>query len=72
MRRWLLWFWMLSKRLYKRASFVAILALIPIAVLALNVAAQADSGFFHVVLAQTDMTDPISTALVENLWRKSR
>ncbi len=70
MRRWLLWFWMLSKRLYKRASFVAILALIPIAVLALKVAAQADSGFLHVVLAQTDSNDPISTALVEKFMKE--
>lgn len=65
MRRWLRWLWMLSKRLYKRPAFLAILALIPIAVLALQVAAQADSGFFHVVLAQTDPADPVSSALVE-------
>lgn len=66
MSRWLRWFWMLSKRLYKRASFLAILALIPIAVLALKVAAQADSGFLHVVLAQTDASDPVSSALIKD------
>lgn len=65
MSRWLRWLWMLSKRLYKRASFLAILALIPIAVLALQMAAQADSGFLHVVLAQTDPADPISSALID-------
>lgn len=66
MTRWLRWLWMLSKRLYKRASFLAILALIPIAVVALQVAAQSDSGFLHVVLAQTDPDDPVSSALIED------
>lgn len=65
MKRWLKWLWMLSKRLYKRAAFLAILALIPIAVLALEVAARGDSGFLHVVLAQTDPDDPISSELVD-------
>lgn len=65
MRRWLRWLWMLSKRLYKRAAFLAIMALIPLAVLALEVAAQANSGFLHIVLAQTDPTDPVSSQLVE-------
>lgn len=65
MKRWFRWFCMLSKRLYKRPSFLAILALIPLAVLTLRVVAQEDSGFLHVVLAQTDPSDPISSALVE-------
>ena len=65
MRRWLLWLWMLSKRLYKRAAFLAIMALIPLAVLALEIAAQANSGFLHIVLAQTDPNDPVSSQLVE-------
>ncbi len=65
MKRWLLWLVMLSKRLYKRAAFLAILVLIPLAVLALEVAAQASSGFMHVVLSQTDPADPISSELVD-------
>lgn len=65
MTRWFRWLWMLSKRLYKRASFLVILALIPLAVAALQIAARADSGFIHVVLAQTDPSDPVSSALVE-------
>ena len=64
MMRWLRWLWMLSKRLYKRPAFLAILVLIPVAVLALRVAAQADSGFLHVVLAQTDPDDPISSEII--------
>ncbi len=65
MRRWFRWLWMLSKRLYKRVAFLAIMALIPLAVLALEVAAQANSGFLHIVLAQTDPTDAVSSQLVE-------
>ena len=65
MKRWLRWLYLLSKRLYKRGAFLAVLALIPLAVLALQVAAQAKSGFIHVVLAQTDPTDPISSAVVD-------
>ena len=65
MTRWFRWLWMLSKRLYKRAAFLAILVLIPVAVVALQAAARAESGFFHVVLSQTDPDDPISSKLVD-------
>lgn len=65
MSRWFRWLLMLSKRLYKRAAFVAILVLIPVAVVALQTAAQAESGFLHVVLAQADPDDPISSELVD-------
>ena len=65
MTRWFRWLWMLSKRLYKRAAFLAILALIPVAVVALQTAARAESGFLHVVLSQTDPDDPISSKLVD-------
>lgn len=71
MKRWLRWLYLLSKRLYKRGAFLAVLALIPLAVLALQVAAQAKSGFIHVVLAQTDPTDPISSALVDRFMNES-
>ena len=65
MKRWFQWLILLSKRLYKRGAFLAVLALIPLAVLALQVAAQAKSGFIHVVLAQTDPADAISSSLVD-------
>lgn len=70
MKQWLKWLCMLSKRLYKRAAFLAILALIPLAVLALEVAARADSGFLHVVLTETDPDDPISSQLVERFMEE--
>ena len=70
MTRWLRWLWMLSKRLYKRPAFLAILVLIPVAVVAMQLAAQADSGFVHVVLAQADPSDPISSALIADFMEE--
>ena len=66
----LVWFWMLSKRLYKKPSFWAILLLIPIAICSLGIAAQEDSGFVHVVLSSTDADDPISTEIIEKLMNE--
>lgn len=66
MTRWFRWLWMLSKRLYKRAAFLAILVLIPLAVAALQMAAAADSGFVHIVLAQTDASDALSADLISD------
>jgi len=48
----LLWFGMLTKRLYKKATFLAILLLIPLLVLGYNAAARGDSGMITVALAQ--------------------
>lgn len=52
MKKGLLWFWMLTKRLYKKATFVAILVLIPVLVLCYNASAQGDSGMLTVALAR--------------------
>lgn len=70
MTRWLRWLWMLSKRLYKRPAFLAILVLIPVAVVALRTAAEADSGFLHVVLTQTNPDDPISSAIISDFMEE--
>ncbi len=64
------WFLMLSKRLYKKSTFVALLALIPLGVLILTFAANRESGFVKVVLAQQDCNDPVSSAIVENFLQE--
>ena len=46
----LLWFWMLTKRLYKKPAFLVILALIPITVLLYSLAAKEESGVLTVAL----------------------
>lgn len=71
MKRMLLWFLMLSKRLYKKPSFVALLVLIPLCVLAFRFAADQGSGFVHIVLAQHEKEDAISSEVIEKLMSDS-
>ena len=67
MKRLFKWFLMLNKRLYKKATFVIILCIIPIAALALSIAAGQDSGFVTVALAREDKADKISGEITEKL-----
>lgn len=67
MRRLGMWFLLLNKRLYKKATFVLLLALIPLMILALYIVAQQDSGFVTVALAQEDPNDSISSEIVADL-----
>ena len=62
----MMWFWMLSKRLYKKLTFLAILLLIPALVLGYSAATKGDSGMITVVLAQKE-ADPIAQAMIEGL-----
>ncbi len=61
------WLSMLNKRLYKKVSFVIILLLIPLCVFLFSIAAEEDSGFLHIVLAQTNPQDEVSSAVIDNL-----
>ncbi len=67
MKNKLRWLLMLNKRLYKKASFVIILLLIPLCVFLFSIAAEEDSGFLHIVLAQTNTEDRISSAVINDL-----
>ena len=67
MKQMLKWLYMLTKRLYKKSSFVILLALIPLFVFVFSVAADADKGFLHVILVQTNPKDEISAQLIEKL-----
>lgn len=66
------WFYLLNKRLYKKVSFLVILFLIPVLVFALGIAAQEDSGFIRIALAQEDSDDPFATQLIDDLSSDSR
>lgn len=46
------WFLLLSKRLYKKLSFVVLLVLIPVCIVTFRFVAKQDSGFVHVILSQ--------------------
>ena len=65
MRIWM-WFWLLTKRLYKKFTFLAILLLIPALVLGYGAAARGDSGMITVVLAQKE-DDPLAEELIRTL-----
>lgn len=65
MRSWM-WFWLLTKRLYKKLTFLAILLLIPALVLGYGAAAKGDSGMITVVLAQQE-EDPIAEEIIRSL-----
>ena len=64
------WFWLLNKRLYKKATFLVIMALVPLCVLALSFAAKQDSGFYHVALGKEDPRDWIASGIVRALTEK--
>lgn len=70
MRRVLKWLFMLNKRLYKKISFLVILAIIPICVFSFTFVAQQDNGFLHIVLAQTE-NDEISTQVIDELMNEN-
>ena len=50
MKKWLMWYLMLSKRLFVRGGFLALLLLIPLLVPAANFAMQGESGVLNVAL----------------------
>lgn len=67
MRRVFYWILLQAKRLYKKASFAVLLALVPISVLALTVAAGRDEGIVRIGLARTTEDDPLSCAVMDEL-----
>lgn len=62
----LLWFWLLTKRLYKKVTFLMILLLIPALVLGYTAAAGEESGMITVALAQ-EGDDPLAAELMTQL-----
>ena len=67
MRRIVYWLLLQTKRLYKKGSFLIILALVPISVIALGVASGGDSGVVSIALARTTEDDPLSRSVMDEL-----
>ena len=67
MKRMLLWFALMNKRLFKRVSFWLILAAVPLLVLALGLLAQQESGVTTVALYAEDEADPAAEAILARL-----
>ncbi len=69
-KKLLLWLWMLTKRLYKKPTFLAILVLIPVLVLSYHASAQEDSGIITVALYAEE--DPLSAQILSKLEAESQ
>ena len=61
------WFYMLNKRLYKKAVFIAIMALILVATVVFAFSSEGESGVLRVVLAQSNKEDKISASIISGL-----
>ena len=66
MNRFLTWFWLLNKRLYKKVTFLLILVLIPLLVMGYGAVAREESGLFTVALA-CEKEDPTAGQIMQEL-----
>ena len=69
MKRILIWLWLLTKRLYKKPTFLVLLALIPALVLGYSTVARQDSGVVTIALAAYDNNDPMANAIMDDLMQ---
>ena len=67
-----LWLWLLTKRLYKKPTFVALLALIPVLLTLYGVVSRQDSGLVTIALAREDPADTVAEELMEQLHQSNR
>ena len=65
MKKALLWLWLLTKRLYKKPTFLAILILIPLLVVGYSAVADRDAGMLTVALAGED--DPLTPQVLAQI-----
>lgn len=72
MKKLIKWCALLTKRLYKKPTFVVLLLLIPALVLGYNMAAAEDSGMITIALAQEDNEDAMASDVVTELMESSR
>lgn len=66
LKKALLWLWLLTKRLYKKPTFLAILLLIPLLVFGYQGMSKEDSGMITIALAQ-EAKDPIADEIMADL-----
>ena len=70
-RTFLMWLLLLTKRLYKKPAFLAIIILIPAVILAYSLVAQNDSGMMTVVLSAQDPQNHLSERLIKEFENSS-
>lgn len=71
MKKIMLWYLLLTKRLLKKPVFIVVLAMVPILVMSLNIVAQEDSGVISIALAQENKNDAMSSEIVDKLLSKN-
>lgn len=71
MKRILTWLWLLTKRLYKKPTFLVLLALIPALVIGYGTVAREDSGVVTIALAAHDNEDPMANAIMDDLMESN-
>ena len=70
-RNALVWSWLLTKRLYKKPSFIAILILIPLIIAGYGLVAQSESGMMTIAVCCEDSSDSFVTELRDELVNSS-
>lgn len=71
MKQFLIRWYLLNKRLFKKPVFVLILCIVPILILALNVVTAHSDGFVKIAVAQEDPDDPLAARLTSVLGDSS-
>ena len=71
MKKLLMWFVLLNKRLYKKITYVGILLLIPVLVFLFALTAKDSGGIVKVVLAQEDPKDALAGQIIQELQKDS-
>lgn len=66
----ILWYYLLTKRLVKKASFVAVLLLIPVCTMLLTSVANQESGFYRVAVCTQNKTDQLSCSVINDLVKQ--
>ena len=70
-RVFLMWLLLLTKRLYKKPAFLAIVIIIPIIVLAYSIVAQQDSGMMTIVLSAENPESQLSQKMIAEFENSS-
>ncbi len=71
LRQFLTWYFLLHKRLFKKAGFIVVLALIPLFALLLGMVSQQASGILHVAIAAETQNDPAAAQAIDALQRET-
>ncbi len=69
-RRFFLWYALLTKRLLKRPAYLAVLLLVPLFALAIALFSRQDSGVLTVALCVEDPADPVASLTAERLLNR--